>query len=103
MSAPSARSKEDTTKPTERTVAAVGHSTPGWCSRGAWKRWRGRPGRCCPPGRLIDVGCGDGSIACRIGELRDDVLPEAYDVLIRPTSHIPVTQFDGRNIPLPDD
>ncbi|MEW6302569.1 MAG: class I SAM-dependent methyltransferase [Verrucomicrobiota bacterium] len=49
--------------------------------------------------RVLDVGCGDGLIAKLIHEHRPDVQLEGIDVLIRPQTHIPVTQFDGKVIP----
>lgn len=52
--------------------------------------------------RVLDVGCGDGSVARLVMEARPDVRIEGIDVLIRPTTHIPVTQFDGNSIPFPD-
>jgi SAM-dependent methyltransferase len=48
--------------------------------------------------RVLDIGCGDGSISRRIMEQRPDLQMEGLDVLVRRESKIPVTQFDGRNI-----
>ena len=48
---------------------------------------------------VLDVGCGDGSIAAAILELRPDVRIEGIDVLVRPATHIAVAPFDGRTIP----
>jgi len=53
-------------------------------------------------GRVLDVGCGDGSIARRVMEARPDLEIVGIDVLVRPDTHIPVTEFDGRVIPHPD-
>jgi SAM-dependent methyltransferase len=53
--------------------------------------------------RVLDVGCGDGSIARAIMELRPDVDIVGIDVLVRPAAHIEVTAFDGRTIPFDDD
>ena len=56
-----------------------------------------------PPGRrLLDVGCGDGSIAKALVARRPDLVVEGYDVLARPGAAIPVTQFDGTHLPVPD-
>jgi len=52
-----------------------------------------------PPGRVLDVGCGDGSIARAIMDRRPDVEIEGIDVLVRPETHVPVTEFDGTRIP----
>ena len=57
-----------------------------------------------PPGaRVLDVGCGDGLIAHLISQRRPDVHVEGIDVLLRPQTHIPVTQFDGHIIPYADE
>lgn len=48
---------------------------------------------------VLDVGCGDGSVAAAILQLRPDVRIEGVDVLVRPMTHIPVAPFDGRTIP----
>ena len=52
-----------------------------------------------PAGRVLDVGCGDGSIARAVMDRRPDVTIEGIDVLVRPETHIPVTGFDGATIP----
>jgi SAM-dependent methyltransferase len=51
---------------------------------------------------VLDVGCGDGNIARLLIEARPDIKIEGIDVLVRPTTHIPVTEFDGHTIPFPD-
>ncbi len=51
---------------------------------------------------VLDVGCGDGSIARAVMDMRADVRFEGIDVLVRPTTHIPVAEFDGRRIPRED-
>ena len=55
-----------------------------------------------PQARVLDVGCGDGNIAQLLLQARPDVHIEGIDVLVRPETHIPVTQFDGKVIPFPD-
>jgi ubiquinone/menaquinone biosynthesis C-methylase UbiE len=52
--------------------------------------------------KVLDVGCGDGNIARLLSEARPDIKIEGIDVLVRPTTHIPVTQFDGTSIPFGD-
>ena len=49
---------------------------------------------------VLDVGAGDGSIAKAIALHRPDIKIEGIDVLIRPSTHIPVRLFDGDHIPL---
>jgi SAM-dependent methyltransferase len=52
--------------------------------------------------RVLDIGCGSGTLARRIMALRPDVTIEGIDVLVRPGTEIPVTEFDGDTIPWPD-
>lgn len=52
--------------------------------------------------RVLDIGCGSGTLARRIMALRPDVTIEGIDVLVRPGTEIPVTGFDGDTIPWPD-
>lgn len=49
--------------------------------------------------RVLDVGCGDGSLALEISKLRSDIRLEGIDVLIRKKTWIPVRKFDGNCIP----
>jgi SAM-dependent methyltransferase len=55
-----------------------------------------------PKARVLDVGCGDGTLDALIARRRPDVSIEGIDVLLRPASRIPVKQFDGARIPHPD-
>lgn len=53
-------------------------------------------------GRVLDVGCGDGRIDQLISGQRPGVMIEGIDVLVRPETFIPVTAFDGTQIPFED-
>lgn len=60
-------------------------------------------GHLIPPGaRVLDVGCGDGSIDALITDHRPDISVEGIDPLVRPSARIPVRSFDGVEIPYPD-
>lgn len=52
--------------------------------------------------RVLDIGCGSGTLARQIMALRPDVSIEGIDVLVRPGTEIPVTEFDGDTIPWGD-
>jgi ubiquinone/menaquinone biosynthesis C-methylase UbiE len=52
--------------------------------------------------RLLDLGCGDGSITHLLMQKRPDVEPQGIDVLVRDQTRIPVTKFDGQVIPYDD-
>lgn len=52
--------------------------------------------------RVLDIGCGSGTLARRIMALRPDITIEGIDVLVRPGTEIPVTEFDGDSIPWED-
>ena len=51
---------------------------------------------------VLDVGCGDGSIAHAILRLRPDVTVRGIDVLLRPVTKIEVMPFDGMTFPFED-
>jgi ubiquinone/menaquinone biosynthesis C-methylase UbiE len=53
--------------------------------------------------RVLDIGCGSGTLATAIMKLRPDVSIEGIDILVRPQTDIIVTEFDGENIPWGDD
>lgn len=56
--------------------------------------------RMAPEGsRILDVGCGDGSIAALLKKKRPDVSVTGIDVLARERSRIAVQTFDGAYIP----
>ena len=52
--------------------------------------------------RVLDVGAGDGSLAARLQGLREDVSVVGIDVLVRPSTAVPVEAFDGTTIPYDD-
>ena len=49
---------------------------------------------------VLDVGCGDGLLGRTIRDQRPDLSLTGIDVLVRPRTHIPVQEFDGRTLPL---
>lgn len=55
-----------------------------------------------PRASVMDVGCGDGSVARAIAEQRPDVTIVGLDVVVRPDAVIPVRRFDGESIPQAD-
>jgi SAM-dependent methyltransferase len=56
--------------------------------------------RALPQGaKVLDVGCGDGTLDSLILAARPDVSIHGIDVLVRPQTRISVTRFDGTCIP----
>jgi SAM-dependent methyltransferase len=51
---------------------------------------------------VLDVGCGDGSLAEEIMRQRGDVSIDGLEVSPRGNQPIPVRLFDGASLPLPD-
>jgi len=51
---------------------------------------------------LLDVGCGDGSIARTIAGNVGAARVEGVDILVQPAPAIPVTPYDGLHLPFPD-
>ena len=51
---------------------------------------------------VLDVGCGDGSMASRIAELRPDISVQGVEFLVRPQCEIECRSFDGSTLPYPD-
>ncbi|MCJ2071146.1 class I SAM-dependent methyltransferase [Methylobacterium sp. J-030] len=51
---------------------------------------------------VLDVGCGDGTIAGLCRAIRPDIHIEGIDVLVRANTIIPVRPFDGTTLPFPD-
>jgi SAM-dependent methyltransferase len=56
-----------------------------------------------PNASVLDVGCGDGSLAGRIMRARPDIDLRGIDLLVRPKTWIPIDPFDGMTVPFPDD
>ena len=52
--------------------------------------------------RVLDVGCGDGSVAVEILRRRPDLELRGLDIETRPGARIPVEVFDGKRIPRDD-
>jgi ubiquinone/menaquinone biosynthesis C-methylase UbiE len=51
---------------------------------------------------LLDVGSGDGTLAALVGSHRPGLRIEGTDVLVRPDTAIPTTEFDGLHLPHAD-
>lgn len=51
---------------------------------------------------VLDIGCGDGSIASLIAQDNPSVTLQGIEFAARPTCRIPCTTFDGTTIPFPD-
>lgn len=52
--------------------------------------------------RVLDLGCGDGTLGRAVQSLRPDVAMQGADVLIRANPLIPVDPFDGEKLPYND-
>ena len=51
---------------------------------------------------LLDVGCGDGTLARSITERRPEITAVGVEIRARPRTAIPVQEFDGRILPFAD-
>jgi SAM-dependent methyltransferase len=51
---------------------------------------------------LLDVGCGDGTLARSITQRRPGLQVAGVEIRARPRTAIPVREFDGRILPFPD-
>jgi SAM-dependent methyltransferase len=51
---------------------------------------------------LLDVGCGDGTLARSITTRRPELIAIGLEIRLRPQTAIPVAQFDGRTLPYAD-
>ncbi len=49
--------------------------------------------------RVLDVGCGDGTIDQLITARREDISIQGIDPLVRSSARIPVSKFDGETLP----
>lgn len=52
---------------------------------------------------VLDVGCGDGSIASAVVALKPHLRFQGIDVMLRPHTAIPAQLYDGGRIPFDDD
>jgi SAM-dependent methyltransferase len=56
-----------------------------------------------PPGsRVLDIGCGDGTLGALVAQQCENVVLEGFDVMIRQHTVIPVHEFDGQRMPVED-
>src|SRR5690242_6086848 len=51
---------------------------------------------------VLDIGCGDGTIAHLIAERRPELAVEGVEVIPRPSCRVPCRAFDGSKLPFPD-
>lgn len=51
---------------------------------------------------VLDIGCGDGTLASTIAASRKDLRIEGVDVMVRPSVLIKVREYDGLRLPFPD-
>jgi len=51
---------------------------------------------------VLDVGCGDGTIAAVLKETRPDLTVEGVEIAPRPVCRIACRSFDGSHLPFPD-
>jgi len=52
--------------------------------------------------RVLDVGCGDGSLGKQIADHRPDISVEGVELAVRPDCQIPCRAFNGIVLPFPD-
>ncbi|MCU0903935.1 MAG: class I SAM-dependent methyltransferase [Tabrizicola sp.] len=53
-------------------------------------------------GSVLDVGCGDGTLAQAVMAQRPNLSFQGIDVFLRPSVAIPAQVYDGQTIPFPD-
>ncbi|HET7109179.1 MAG TPA: methyltransferase domain-containing protein [Candidatus Acidoferrum sp.] len=51
---------------------------------------------------VVDIGCGDGTIASLLAERRPELAIEGVEVIPRPTCRVPCRAFDGATLPFPN-
>ena len=51
---------------------------------------------------VLDVGCGDGLVADVLKRISPGLIISGVDVIVRSSTYIPVTSFDGRTLPYED-
>lgn len=56
-----------------------------------------------PEGTVLDVGCGDGTLAQSVMQQNPKTSFRGIDVFLRPSVAIPAEAYDGRTIPFADD
>lgn len=54
------------------------------------------------PGTVLDVGCGDGTLAVAVSNLKPKLSFSGIDVFLRPNVAIPAVVYDGLTIPMPE-
>jgi len=55
-----------------------------------------------PNASVLDIGCGDGTIASLIAQQRPDITIQGVEILPRPDCQIACQPFDGSTLPFPD-
>lgn len=53
-------------------------------------------------GSVLDVGCGDGTLAQAVMAIKPRLRFEGVDVFLRPQVAIPAREYDGKRLPFPD-
>jgi SAM-dependent methyltransferase len=52
--------------------------------------------------RVLDIGCGDGTLGSLIAQLRPDISIQGVEFMVRPGCKIECQSFDGFTLPFPD-
>lgn len=52
---------------------------------------------------VLDIGCGDGTIASLIAQSRPDIAIQGVEVMVRPGCKVECRTFDGKTLPFADD